>query len=145
MRPARLLRAAGAATTLAAAACHWGTRPDDFPPARSPAGARVAVRVSGERADRVGELYAVDTAGVTILPGARLMPGARLVRIAWPRVRAMDVARLGGEYDVPPGETVGAAKRQQLALVSRFPQGLGGELLSRVLARLRQDTLDVVR
>ena len=126
----------GAALTLAGA-CQWGTRPENFSAAQRPAGARVAVRVIGERADRLGELYAVDTTGVTLHE-------SRLVRVPWPRLQAMDVNQLGAQYDVAQGETVGAEKRERLALVSRFPQGLNGELLTRVLGRLRQDALDTV-
>lgn len=94
-----------------------GTRPDSFRPAQGPEGARVALRVQGESADRVGELIAVDSIGITIRE-------QRLVRIAWPRVAALDVAQLGKEYDIRFGEVVTAEKRARLALVSRFPQGL---------------------
>lgn len=120
-------------------ACHWGGRPETFPPALSPVGARVSVRVRGESADRAGELYAVDTAGV-------IVRGARLTRIHWPVLAALDVEGLGRRFDVPPGTTtVATDHRERLATVSRFPQGLSGELLTRVLARLGQDTLEEVR
>jgi hypothetical protein len=138
MRSPLLVRAAGPAILATVAACQWGTRPREFRPARGPAGAEVAVHVAGERRDRLGELYAVDTAGVLI---AR---NARLVRIAWARLAAMDVERLGNDYDVSPRETVDAAKRERLSLVSRFPQGLSGPLLAQVLARFRQDAVDAV-
>jgi hypothetical protein len=96
---------------------NYGTTPDKFAPAQSPSGARVALRVKGERADRFGELLAVDSIGITIRDG-------RVVRIAWPRVAALDVAQLDNEYDIRLGEVVTPEKRARLALVSRFPQGL---------------------
>src|SRR3954469_4056278 len=96
---------------------NWGTRPENFPPALGPAGAQVAVRVRGDSADRVGELIAVDSVGVTIDVG-------HFITIAWSRVEAMDVDQMGRDYDLLRGEELTAAKRRRLALVSRFPQGM---------------------
>lgn len=123
---------------LSASACKWGTRPDRFEPAMGPEGVRVAVRVHGEARDRLGELFAVDTAGVTLR-------GERLVLVAWPKLAAMDLRGLGSGYDIRFGEVPAADKRERLALVSRFPQGLRGELLARVLAALQQPALEEVR
>jgi hypothetical protein len=86
----------------------------------------------------VGELYAVDSAGVLVLAG-------RLVRVAWPRVAAMDVQGFAGAYDLAPGERPDAAKRARLALVSRFPQGLSGALLARTLGALSQPDIEEAR
>jgi hypothetical protein len=119
-------------------ACHWGGDPKKFAPALTPAGASVAVRVRGETTDRAGELYAADTAGVVIR-------GPRLVRIRWQRVAAIDVDRLGKGYDVRPDmPVVDAPHRARLAAVSRFPQGLSGSLLERVLSLIGQPALDEV-
>ena len=125
------------AMVLAITACNWGTRPKDFPPANHPEGARVAVRVTGETADRIGELYAVDTSGV-------LVRAAALMRIPWSRLGAMDVLHLGGDYDVAFNEPVSRERRERLATVSRFPQGLDGALLAKVLALLSQREVEVV-
>ena len=124
---ARRRRLATLALCAALAACNWGTRPENFVPALNPNGASVAVRVRGEASDRVGELYAADSVGVTIAAAGRV------VLVPWARLGAMDVDRLGDSYDVLHGETVSAAKAERLALVSRFPQGLTGEVLARVL------------
>jgi hypothetical protein len=106
------------AVALASSGCfNHGTLPDSFPPAQGPAGARVALRVRGESTDRVGELIAVDSAGIAIQE-------RRLIRVAWSRVDALDVAQLGKDYDIRFGEIVTVEKRNRLALVSRFPQGL---------------------
>lgn len=105
---------------LGATACfNHGVRPDHFDPAQGPEGARVAVSVTGEDTDRVGELIAVDSVGITIRE-------TRLLRIAWRRIVALDVAQLGKDYDILVGEPVTSEKRARLALVSRFPQGLSG-------------------
>lgn len=128
----------GAALLLAFAACNWGTRPENLANAMGPEGARVALRVSGESADRVGELVAADTSGMTLRT-------SRLVHIRWSRVEALDVLRMGSDYDVHFGEALSAEKRARLSLVSRFPQGLSGELLRAVLAALSQSELEEVR
>jgi hypothetical protein len=134
----RIALAAIAATAVTLAACNWGVQPKEFVPALGPAGASVAVRVTGETEDRVGEVYAADSAGITIL-------SRQLVRIAWSRVRAVDVDQLGADYDVRPGTSVDAAKWARIALVSRFPQGMPTALLAHVLAKLEQATLEEVR
>lgn len=119
---------------IALSACNWGQQPADFAPAISAQGARVAVRVRGETTDRKGELYAVDADGVTV-------NADRLIRIRWAQLDAMDVLHLGDQFDVSFGERVSDRKRTQLAAVSRFPQGLAGDLLARVLTALSQASL----
>jgi hypothetical protein len=111
-------RASIAVAMLGAAACFkHGTTPDKFALAQSPDGARVALRVSGESRGWLGELIAVDSTGITIRD-------TKIIHVAWTRLAALDVAQLGNDYDVRPGETVTAEKRARLALISRFPQGL---------------------
>lgn len=123
---------------LVSACINYGVRPSRLSVANGPFGAEVAVRVRAEDVDRVGELYAVAAAGVTLR-------ARTLVRIAWSRVVAIDVEKFGARYDVTPGETVTDAKRSRLSLVSRFPQGLNGPLLSQVLARLGQSALEEIK
>jgi hypothetical protein len=101
-------------------------------------GARVAVRVHGEGADRRGELFAVDSLGVMI-------GGERLVRVRWSRLAAMDVDRLDHPYDISFGEQVAPERRERIATVSRFPQGLSGELLQRVLTKFTVKTLEDIQ
>ncbi|MEO7522276.1 MAG: hypothetical protein ABIW79_10710 [Gemmatimonas sp.] len=119
---------------LMLAACNWGPRPAKLEPAQSPAGIRIAFRLVGEKVDRVAELFAVDSAGM-------IVHDRQLTRVPWSRVYAMDVYRLDSKYDVQPRETISREKRDRLALVSRFPQGLSGPLLTRVLAELKQGAL----
>lgn len=105
------------ALLLSASCFNWGTRPKDFPPALDAAGVRVAVRVSGESRDRVGELLAVDSVGIVVRD-------PRIIRVLWNRIEALDVADEGSDYDIRHGEAVSPQKRQRLALLSRFPQGM---------------------
>jgi hypothetical protein len=101
------------------AGCVWGTKPTGFPPAMGPEGALVAVRVKGEPADRVGELLAVDSVGLTI-------GGQHIVRVSWANVEAMDVDNAGSYYDIQIGEQITKEKISHLALIARFPQGMRG-------------------
>ena len=126
------------ALLLFATACTWGTPPAKVAPANGPQGARVALRLRGENSDRVGELYAVDSIGVTFRD-------AQLVRVSWTKLEAMDVKDMGSAYDVAFGEVVTPAKRVMLAPLSRFPQGLSGALLRSVLSTLGQSTVEEVR
>ncbi len=117
---------------------NWGNPVDKVAPANGPQGARVAIRLRGENGDRVGELFAVDSVGVTVRE-------ARLIRVSWAKLAAMDVKNMGSAYDVGLGETVTAEKRATLAPLSRFPQGLSGDLLRSVLSTLGQGALEEVR
>ena len=143
MRPihssiARKLARAGLLATLALAACNWGTRPGNLEPATGPSGVRIAYRLSGDELDRFAELFAVDSAGMLVLD-------RKLMHVAWSRVSAMDAYRLDGDYDLRKNEKMLPGKRAKLALVSRFPQGLTGTMLARVLAELKQDAVEAVK
>ncbi|WP_411281514.1 hypothetical protein [Gemmatimonas sp.] len=119
-------------------ACRFGTKPGEIDWVNSPEGARIAMRVNGESQDRVGELLAVGDEGV-------VMRGAQITRVSWSRVYAIDVDRLSGSYDLLRGEDASAPKRQRLALVSRFPQGLSAELLSQLLTVNKQTAVEEIR
>lgn len=122
---------------LASGACQWGTRPKNLQVANGPAGAQVALRVTSETRDRIGELMGVSDDGLYLRE-------KRLTFIRWTRVGAMDVAKFGDDYDLLRGRTVDAARQQRLSLISRF-RVLSPDLLPRVLQEIGQDTLDVVR
>jgi hypothetical protein len=107
------------AALVFATGCVHGTTPETFAPAMGPEGARVAVRVRGEPADRIGELLAADSIGITIR-------WDRIIRVAWAQVDALAVEQGHGDFDIQYGETVSPEKRRRLALIARFPQGLRG-------------------
>src|SRR4051794_7298841 len=112
-----MMRPLVVSSLMLATGCVHGTRPENFPPAIGPEGVQVALHVRGETRDRVGELLAADNSGLTIRD-----PG--IIRVAWDKIAALDVAGLGSDFDVQFGETASAEKRARLALVSRFPQGM---------------------
>lgn len=122
---------------LSASGCHWGTRLKDFPPANGPQGATVSFRLRGGEGIRKGELFAADSAGLMVL-------APRLVRVSWHRLEWVGVEGLGGAYEAREnGGSTAAVNR--LAPVSRFPQGLSGPLLARVLVSLQQPALEEIQ
>lgn len=123
---------------LGALSCHRGTRPANFPPALGPQGASVVIRLQSEPRAREGELFAVDSIGMTVL-------APNLVRVAWASIRWAEIANLGYRYDVIGGVTPDAEKLARIALVSRFPQGLSDELLARLFTMLPQQSLEEIR
>ncbi len=129
---------AGTMAAVALGGCQWGKRTRDFGFALTPSGADVAFRVRGEGDDRRGELFAVDSLGVTIR-------SETLVLVRWSRLSGLGVDKLGSEFRVVEGERISAQKREKLALVSRFPQGLSGPLLDQVLATLKQGALEEIK
>ncbi len=122
---------------LAGGACQWGTRPKNLQVANSATGAQVALRVTSEPRDRVGELMGVNGEGLYLRE-------RRLTFISWTRLGALDVEQFGDEYDLVRGRPADAARQQRLSLISRF-RVLSPDLLTRVLGEIGQDTLDVVR
>lgn len=120
---------------LSMAGCHWGQRADRFAPATTPAGAQARVRLNSALGERRGELYAVDSAGVFLHDG-------RLRHIDWSVIQRFEVLRMGDAYTSSGGAVPGTDTRARVARVSRFPQGLEGELLSNVLTLLRQPALE---
>lgn len=125
-------------TAVWLAACTHGTRVSSVPVANSPSGTQVSLRLTGEERDIYGELFAVDDAGL-------LVNGERLVRVPWTRVHALVVPKFDARFQLARGQQVDAARRQRLALISRFPQGLTGPLLAQVLATLKQDVVEEVQ
>lgn len=130
-------------------ACIWGTRPEQFSPANKPVGAEIVIAVGGAPNFRWGELFAVDSDGVVILfavdKDSVVIKTNRLVRVAWGRVVQIKVDGMTSEYQIKKGKTVTAEQRQRLALTSRFPQGLTGDLMARVLVTLKQEQLVVLQ
>ena len=130
-------------------ACRFGTTPREIDWVVSPEGARIALRVVGEPQDRVGELLAVSDTDV-VMRSAPLAEGVVLrsptiTRVAWSRVYAIDVDQLGGTYDVMRGQRVTDGERRKLSLISRFPQGISQELLTRLLAANKQAAIEEIK
>lgn len=118
-----------------ATACAHGMRPQDFPPAQTSAGAPVSYRLLNTSTQLKAELYAVEDSGVIVRRD-------RLERVRWSSLEYLYVDRMGAPYAVRPSASISPEFRERLRLVSRFPQGLSGPLLERVLDALQQPSLD---
>jgi hypothetical protein len=116
-------------------ACAHGMRPQVFPPAQRADGAPVTYRLVGSSTQLRAELFAVEDSSVIVRRD-------KLERLHWSRLAYFGVNRMGARYQVMPSSPIDPDKRERLRLVSRFPQGLSGPLLERVLDALQQPTLD---
>lgn len=104
--------------------------------ATSPAGATVNLRVHGVYTPLTGELFAVDDQGI-------LLRADVLRRIGWFDMTSLKAERLGALFELTPRLTgIRPDQRERFAMVSRFAQGLEGELLQRVLEALEQPAVD---
>lgn len=128
------MRAAFVLAILAVSACMHGTPLREFTPATSPAGITVSFRLAIEREPRSGELFAADSTGITVRT-------SQLMHVSWTSLRFVRVPGRGTYFDAfePRGQS--AELVAQLALLSRYPQGLDGPLLAEVLRSLKQDAL----
>jgi len=117
--------------TMLLAACVWGTPAKKYPPAVSPAGARIAFRLEGERRIRRAELISVDSVALLVLDSL-------LYRVAWERINALEASGAHARFSLPRPAGKTPEYRARLALISRHPQGLSEALLAEALARLGQ-------
>lgn len=126
-------RAAVLAALTLGAACTVGTRVRTFRPAQSPAGAAATLELRGERLR--GELLALDDSALFVLAAG----GVTLVR--YTAILGATFAQVGSPLG--GGHAPRPQAREQLRLVSRFPQGLTPELLRALLAAHAQAVLVV--
>lgn len=118
---------------LATLACHLGGRVDGFAPATQPAGVAVTLWLRGGAMGQ-GELLAVQDTALVVL-------AQDTVTLVPYRVLAAGRFSQVGELTETPLTMDFAGK---LRLVSRFPQGLTPEMLTRLLAAYGQSTLKVM-
>lgn len=117
-----------------------GVLVEDFKPAHLPAGIATEVTlakdlVPGNKID--GELIAVTDKGLTLLlhkPLATEEGLRRLVEVPFGAMRRAKFDQLGLSSVRSEGQAIDDARRDRLRLLSRFPQGLEGELLAQLLA-----------
>jgi hypothetical protein len=117
-----------------AASCSVGPRPDKFPPAREPAGATIQLRLRGKRVV-TGELLAVQDSGLLVRDSSRIL----LV----PNRAVQNGSLVSGGAGPFRGKPVGDT-RERLRLLSRYPSGVSGELLTTLLAAYGRDSVETV-
>jgi hypothetical protein len=104
-----------------AVACSVGTTTQGYQPATGPAGAAVTLALTGHRAIG-GELLAVEHTSLLLVENAQLI-----------RVEVASIRRLKGPKLSVSGPNLSGATREQLRLISRYPQGVSPELEARLL------------
>jgi hypothetical protein len=130
-------RRAGLVWLMSLGACQWGTTPKKLNPLLTASGVQVAITLPVQTWPLRGELYAVDSTGA-------MVKADLLTQVPWSAMRSMDVVGFGTGFDMPTGMGMSIEHRERLRLISRFPQGLNGSLLTRVLQTLRQDSVLVL-
>jgi hypothetical protein len=118
---------------LAMLACQLGGRVDRFAPAKQPAGVTVKLWLRGGGTGR-GELLAVQDTALVVLAQDTV------TLVPYSTLEAGQFSQVGELADTPPAKDFAA----RLRLVSRFPQGLTPEMLTRLLAAYGQSTLRVM-
>ncbi len=125
-------------------ACQVGPRLETFEPAHQPEGVLATLDlVDGlVRGDRIeGELLEVRDDGLLLNVAPASETPARDRRVTFVDFSRIDRLRIAQR----PGwvSDLDTAKRDKLALLSRFPQGLSPELLDALLTAQEQDTVAV--
>ena len=135
MTPMRPFRLTLPLALVVAASCYFGPKLQDFPSATTPAGAEVRVVRRGW--SLAGELLAVRDSGVVVRQDRHvvLVPWRRVANVVVPRVGRFPI---GGK---PPK----GALREQLRLMSRFPQDMSPAVERALLASLGRDSVEVER
>jgi hypothetical protein len=126
----RILFALGLAL-CALAGCQVGTHARNYQPATGPAGAIVNLELA-DRSRTRGELLAVEPDALLLL---RI---DELTRISLSQIRRGRAPKIG--FD---GRLAGNT-RERLRLVSRFPQGISGELEGRLLQAHGQSAVKIL-
>jgi hypothetical protein len=116
---------------LLPAACSVGTTGKNYAPGKSPAGASVMLELSGGRRTLSGELLAVEDSSLVV------QSGGQLHRIPLRLIQSGKAPKLSfsGAGLKPPD-------REQLRLISRYPQGVSPELERRLLEAYGQTAVE---
>jgi hypothetical protein len=121
----------------------------DFTPAHSPAGVQTHVVVHRnvlEGNKIAGELLTVRSDGLLVLSPKPVLPdtsGQRVVLVPFWMMRSVRIEQVGSFAIKSEGSERDAARRERLQLLSRYPQGVSGELLQKLLASNAQSAIDV--
>ncbi len=140
----------GMALGLLVAACHVGPQIDQSGLGRQPQGAKVDVELTtktkSKRVERRGELLEVRDDGLVILGRQDADNGPRVVLIPWQMIYRASASDLPGiAVRASQGDSQRQASTEELRNVSRFPQGLSAELMSQLLGRYGQSTLEAIQ
>lgn len=115
-------------------ACTLGMRTKNFAPAQGPEGVRIEalVRSAGAQAPAgvKGELLEVREAALLVLTSSGTR---RVLEVPYAAIEAASFQNMGRKASLAGGVLPSPALRELLRKLSRFPQGLRGELLAQLL------------
>lgn len=121
---------------IAGLGCPVGPHAGGFDPATGGAGISVVITTEAGRSPDV-ELLAVRDTALLVLSRSRV------TLVPYPIIRNVRVHQRGHLNFKAPGPT--HSQRDELKLLSRYPQGVSPELLQRLLAAYEQSELVVVQ
>ena len=129
-----------AASTMILGACrvHHGPRWEQIPVATTAAGATLELRATERGGAEEAELIAVQDSGLVVASSGRL------VFAPYASLRTITVKGLGWRYEGPAGAS-NADVRRQLRPLSRFPQGMSPDVVSRLLEAYGQTSIEAFR
>ena len=121
---------------LIVAGCMFGPRAELYPSATRPGGMKAALDAGGQMLD--AEVLAVQDTALLVLSGAQ-----EVILVPYRTIRA-------GTFEDARGVVIrrrapGAAARNRLRLLSRYPQGVSPDLLRALLSAHGQSDLRVVQ
>src|SRR5438552_18870931 len=124
----------GALAAVLLSGCVFGAQPGSF----GPAGVQLELTTLRPHplSPVYGELLAADDSGLVV------HTATGVVRVLYPSIAA---ARIKQMLDWSPPARPGLPAMLRLRDLSRYPQGLSGELLDRVLRAYGSDSLPVIR
>lgn len=121
--------------------CSRGPKMNQFAPAHGMEGIQTTIHlidISTENRSLQGELLAVEEADLLILLNSRI------TRIPFTNIQKATFNQLPGLI-IGAGRMPGSSKRNQLRLLSRYPQGLEGAVLARFLRSEQQNAIDEIK
>jgi hypothetical protein len=119
------------------AACHWGPTAETFAPAHRPGGGVVVLETS--HGSTRAELLAAEDSGLVVLGGSHVAFASYAV------IRRARLVEFGLAYRLGDGRVLAGGQLARVRLVGRFPQGIGQDLLARLLALQNQTEVEVLK
>lgn len=133
-------RSAFLLATTVLTGCMVGQKVSSFSPARGPQGVRVDIERGMRSWISGAELLAIQDTALLVLR-VHVRP---VVLVPLRIIRTASFAQMGSSTLVEDGRFRSMSGREKVRLVSRYPQGVGPELLSALLAAYGQPRLEVL-
>lgn len=139
-------RAGSIVAAISLSACHVGPQIKDLDLAQNPEGATIEVQVvpagARNKLKLEGELLEMRDDGVILLGGDNDTIDDELIFVAWARAARIRATQFGG-YRADIGRSLELSDKtmERFRLISRYPQGISGEIMENLLEAYRQSEL----